>query len=353
MEGIVKVLIVGGTFDRTGGRKSSIIKKLATIAKNSGYVDVCNGGTLKELQAINLEGYDLVFWWADVSNAERKSYPTKETGSVMIVSKVIRPNRTYIDAVARIFKLHGNAVVAIHKDRIPFEFVLIDALGNIWYRGTELEKLVQKIQEFYLWTKGSIRVRSCPVNIKQPQINKELLTRFIELNKEVANKYQKIKGRYFGNISTRCAKMFPTMREKKWILVSARNTDKERITADDMVLARLSDNRVEFIETRKGIKPSVDTPIQLKLYEKFPFVNYMIHGHAFVKGAPYTEHYYPCGDLREFPEVAKIIESEEKERGVINLRNHGFLLYASTLEEVEKLVNSLEFEKSEPIRHLD
>ena len=67
----------------------------------------------------------------------------------------------------------------------------------------------------------------------------------------------------------------------------------------------------------------------------------MIHGHAFIKGTPTTEHYYVCGDLREFDDVQKIIGSTNY--GVINLKNHGFLIYSNDLLVLKNIIEGCDF----------
>jgi ribulose-5-phosphate 4-epimerase/fuculose-1-phosphate aldolase len=96
--------------------------------------------------------------------------------------------------------------------------------------------------------------------------------------------------------STRCFKTFPSIKHNGFIYVSARDTDKSRITVHDMVIVKLYGRQVLFSKQR----PSVDTPVQLKLYETFDSLNYIIHGHAYIEDAPFTKSYFPCGDLREF-----------------------------------------------------
>ncbi len=54
-----------------------------------------------------------------------------------------------------------------------------------------------------------------------------------------------------------------------------------------------------------------------------------------------TSEYYLCGDLRESNEVISIIGSSPV--GCINLKNHGFLLYADSLDNLENLINTLSF----------
>jgi len=88
-------------------------------------------------------------------------------------------------------------------------------------------------------------------------------------------------------------------------------------------------------------KPSVDTPVQLMLYERFKWINYIIHTHAYVKGAKYTENVYPCGCINEYSEIAKKIPQLEKnDKGFsLNLLGHGSL----SLAKVPEYFNSIEF----------
>ena len=68
----------------------------------------------------------------------------------------------------------------------------------------------------------------------------------------------------------------------------------------------------------------------------------MIHGHSYIEDAPFTEDYYPCGDMRELAEIEKTIEGSGND-SIINLKNHGFLIFASSLENLRLLINTIEF----------
>ena len=106
-----------------------------------------------------------------------------------------------------------------------------------------------------------------------------------------------------------------------------------------MVECFTHNEKIKYLGTRK---PSVDTPVQLELYKHLHEVNYMIHGPNEILGAPETENYYPCGDMREVPEILKLIRSIGK-AGMINLKNHGFLIYANTIDQLKTLTDNLEF----------
>lgn len=331
----MSVLLVGGNFGEAP-RSSSVVDKIWNEFSYYDNSKLINGGLLEELPT-NI-GSDLTIWMPNISNENLKQYPIKGIGGVLIVSKVIREGYTMIDAIERIFKMHGNAVIAIIKEN-KFRFKLIDALGNVWYNGFEIVELCQNIKSFYAFTKSAVRCRTNKItlNVKIPK--SFFVDELISINKSLADHIQTSCGeRFFGNLSTRCSKLFPSVRNVG-IYVSPRNMNKEYITSEDMVYCEIgSGTDINYVG---NFKPSVDAPIQLKVYEFKPQINFMIHGHAFVDGAIETEHYYLCGDLREAPDTIKIIG--ENNFGAINLKNHGFLLYSDTLENLKELIKELKF----------
>lgn len=326
----MKILIAGGG---GCGKKSGVINKIkdALCQKEDGDYTVFNGALPD-----NISGNDLVLWMPDISNNEKKNYPVKDKGAVLICSKVMREGYTRLDAVTRIFKMHGNAVIAIYKEPgHPFKFELIDALANIWYSGYDILDLCVSIMKLYKWTKDSIR-NSVPKAVEQETVVLAALDDFIAINRELALKSAAQCGnRYFGNFSTRCTKLFPSHRDDNVIVMSPRNVDKRTLTTDDMVQIVGG----KYLGDRK---PSVDAPVQMAVYEQVPDVRYMIHGHAYVESAPMTNHYFPCGDMREVPETVELLKEGYT---AINLRNHGFLLATKTLDDMAVLQETLNFNK--------
>jgi hypothetical protein len=331
-----KVLIVGGTWDKRGGRKSSVVDILAEEMD----AFTMNGGHVRDLPTDIPAEFDLIIWMPNVSNEETRWYPQKKTGQVLVISKVMRSGYTKADSVSRIFKMHANAVIEIYMWSTRFDFALRDAMANIWRSPTSrITELAEGLMELYRWTKGSLRVRSERVDRQQ---NIHL---FMELNHQIADRVQNSIGeRYFGNISTRCQSMYPGVRAGACILISPRNTDKRHLNVEDMVAVTSSEtSELEPVVNYWGPrKPSVDAPVQLTLFENYPSLNFIIHGHAHVKDAPTTPNYYPCGDLREALELLPMMGDS---CGAINLRNHGFILYSETIEEMITLVDSVEFEE--------
>ncbi len=349
----MKVLVVGGTFDKDGGKQSSVAAQFKDALGAS--VNSVNGGHLGDLEAAGkveyLKPFDVVIWMPNVPNDVVKQYPRKKVGATLICSKVMRDGYTRLDSVGRIFKMHGNAVIEIERDKKngKFGFTLVDALGNNRGSSKSIDEMVVKIQEFVEWSKASVRVRSAQVG----KVDAEILA---ELTKAVAYKVENSSGgRYFGNASTRCSRMFPSARSRSnLIMVSPRNIDKRYIEADDFVYS-FEDPETEETRYFGSRKPSVDTPVQLKIYSKSSCfsrdVNVMIHGHSYIEDWPTTESMLACGDMREAVEIFQLMRHDVKcqrsfsEKGYmgLNLKGHGFLLIADSFESMQALVDGTAF----------
>jgi hypothetical protein len=340
-----KALIIGGDFDDTQPRASSVIYKLRDILNS----EIVNGGSLSDLEtnANDLKGYKLVIWAPNITNEVEKIYPKKDTGSVLICTKVMRENRDFGDAVARVFKMNANAVIAIDSSEKPFKFTLIDALGNVWCSTSDLNELVFKIKEIYVWSSRSIRVNTTKIELTDEELPKVDLTRLCSIVKSIADKVENERGgRYFGNVSTRCGKMFPSYRfGSDVVLMSGRNVPKDRITPEDFVYTTLSPSKSSVLYNGEK-KPSVDTPIQLAMYNHFKNINFLIHGHAYIEGVLYTNKYFPCGDLREFNELKDLLDSNQTTMS-INLKNHGFVIGADNIDRLSAMAELLNFKYRE------
>ena len=64
-------------------------------------------------------------------------------------------------------------------------------------------------------------------------------------------------------------------------LVSRRNVDKTTMSASDFVLVTGNESKVEYFG---DVKPSVDAPIQIRLFNYYEGVCYMVHGHVYGRG---------------------------------------------------------------------
>ena len=329
----MKVCIVGGDIDTE--RPSGVIRKIYAEFSVAHDVTMFNGILPKYIT-----GFDLVLWFPNISNEKEKDYPKKDKGAVLICSKLMHDDVSEADAVSRIFNMQGNAVVTINSMGKSFAFKLVDALGNSWGNTDSIKLLVGNIIDLFIWSKAQKR-KSLIYSDSSISTEIKLELRFIDINTLVADKVQSHLGaRYFGNFSTRCMKLFPCKREGEAYLFSPRNTDKKRINQDDFVLT----TDTYYYGKRK---PSVDAPVQIEIFKRFTNINYMIHGHATIPLVPETLEYYPCGDLREVEEISALFNGGLR---AINLKNHGFLIAAETLDGLEYLANFCEFLPKDIIR---
>jgi hypothetical protein len=331
-----KRLVVGGDWGEVP-EKSSLINELGKFLE----AGVINGGS--DIRRVTDLTANCVIWMPNISNSIPKYYPKKPRGGILICSKVLRfegktLDEAYSDAVSRIFDMHGNAVIALDKRGDKIKFTLIDALGNLWGSTDSVGLLAKAINRFLEWNTKIVRVPSHRLH--------DSLDGLCFVNRLVAQKVENAKGqRYFGNCSTRCSYMFPSMRNEEHIFISKRNVSKEFITPADFVRCSLFADGVTYTGDSK---PSIDAPVQLKVYSELPWVKFMIHGHAYIRGARFTSKYHACGDLNEANEILEL-----RKENAINLRNHGFLIMAADTCELENIVRNSIFEHRELCERLE
>jgi hypothetical protein len=123
-----------------------------------------------------------------------------------------------------------------------------------------------------------------------------------------------------GNASFRCESGFPSFRGKGKIYVTRRNIDKRNLGINSFVAV---EDTPEHVSYYGDDKPSVDTPIQLALYKTLPRINFMIHSHAYIYGAPMTKKIIPCGVLEEIEEILWAIPDGDLNWFFVNLLGHG------------------------------
>lgn len=301
----------------------------------------------------NTKGYNLIIW-------DSESPVKKDKGTVLIC--VSRPDDSIGDSLKKVFQNRANGVIC----PINGVYHLVDALGNLWGKTNDETELLNKVYRLYFWTRLSIRKESIKSESYTPYNSPENspeIRLFCDIIRSVSDKVENERGgRYFGNASTRCSKMFPSIRSRyddksnlfQYVLVSKRNVPKDRIKPEDFVITQFgsSSENVGKVLYYGDDKPSVDTPSQIWLYNEFPNINYIIHGHAYIRSdfldhnlIPKTEKYCSCGDLREVEEIKKVINNKESEFFIVNLINHGFIIATDTLSRMKDIVehNQTEF----------
>lgn len=339
------VLIIGGTFDRNesfydSSRESSVIEKIcnAFFGTEGYFCEWINGGTIFELKEIQFTRYDVIVWMPNISNDEDKILPNiKKVNprAVLISSKrVVEKEYQESDVIGRLLASKSNLGIMITRPEKNYSFKLLDPLGNCFVDTDSIEDLVEcivlRLNELFSMT----RVPSTKIDEEREFT---IDPNFIEFVKYSANEFTKYvnavnPNRLLGNASTRCMFGFPAERQQDRIFVTQRNIDKKLIETDGFVEVSPEFNgSVLYYGDRK---PSVDTPIQVKLFNYYPNINYMVHGHVYIEGAKMTSSKVPCGFLEEFDEVVELYPSSDEEVVVVNLRGHGCLIMTRTVDQL-------------------
>jgi len=360
-----KILFVGGNWDLNGGRKSKVVDEFAKYLPNA---TVYNGGNYNDLNKIleSCVNYDTVIWWANVPNELPKIRNVKDINykTMLVSSKRNIDNKySFQDLLQRSFALKSNLTIEFSKNDNKYNMRLFDPLGNVWYEGLDIKECSKTLLERLAFIKSITREStiSSEENIgalawffnmfkeemyksdNNPEIPEK--KEFLNIVRDYAYKFAeatfqtKDVKRFLGNASFRCPKGFPSFRDGKYIFVSKRNVNKEFIGINEFVPVYIEDGKIYYCGNNK---PSVDTPIQAKLYNLLPNINYMIHSHCYIDGAPYTEKSLPCGAVEEVDEIKDLIKEyydNDYNRNfyLINLLGHGSIMMSKNPEQLKNI----------------
>lgn len=359
----MKVLMVGGTFDYSGGHTSSVFRKLYTSLLrtleqrgrigNDDPVLIYNGGNVRDLPGIMKHTVDahLVLWMPLMPNEIEKTLSDIKKynkGCLLVSSKVNNGRYKHEDLIMRMLNSKSNLMIEINSEEGTVAMRVLDPLGNIFGSATYTsninlvaEFLGHRIDQLMSFTRlESVRHGDMSLPL-------EPVPGYLDLVHAVARQFSQLiprapeaGDRMLGNTSFRCTKGFPSYRDSGGrVYVSRRNVNKEQISMEDFVMADMS----HAIKYWGHHKPSVDTPIQLRLYKVYPKINFMLHGHVYVVGAPFTLTPIPCGSYEESLEIAKVIDAsdsrpnDEVTAAVVNLIGHGFIAMGATLDDLKNL----------------
>ncbi len=347
----MRTLIIGGTWDKDGGKESGLINKIVDVLSDTISMSV-NGGQYDDLQNFlaTVKNFDVVFWFANVSNLLPKVRNVKEINPKCLLVTSKRNDHgeySFTDLINQALSLKANLCVEFREDKYflvtgLYEMRVFDPLGNIWCSWSrDIKYVFGKIYSRLLDLNRFTRQNTVLKNETVPfEVEPEFLS-IIHRNAEVFHtliKPPKVVERFLGNASFRCTNGFPSFRGDNFcIIVSRRNVNKEGITSSDFVPVR--DENQELVAYSDN-KPSVDTPVQVQLYRFFPKINYMLHSHTYIEGAPFTDKAIPCGALDEVPEILKAVIKHwinRDESFCINLKGHGSLVLATDLKYFEQV----------------
>ena len=245
----------------------------------------------------------------------------------------------YLVSIA--LKRRSNLLITYNSNSHGYS--IIDPLGNIFINNDyDVEKVVSTVLIRINELLNFHRVRSeCknPVNYYLTN-NLENTNSFIKIIKEYANIFQDFiisgnENRYLGNASFRCAGGFPSFRNENTIYVSGRNTNKSIMQLKDFIPVELNfENVVRYFGNKK---PSVDSPVQLLLYNYYENVNYILHSHCYIDGAIMIDRIMPCGVLEEFDEIIKVFPNTKQYNFCINTKGHGSIVLAKHVDYLNNI----------------
>lgn len=370
----MKILFVAGSFDIDGGKPSSLANKIYEVMGNNHTVDFHNGGYYDELKTYldSTPNYDSVWWFANVPNDLPKIRDVKEIAPfVMFVASKRNDNNKYStqEIIQRALAQKANLLFEFSKTDSMFNMRVLDPLGCVWADTTDVVDATKKALDRLIYLKSITRQRTEKFDLsnglvlswyfdsfKLPETKSDKVitvpdqSNFIDIIHDYAEIMQtkimpiKDSTRFLGNASLklppqvgRCSKTMPSFMKDNMIFVSRRNVPKRFIEIDDFVPVYMENDKLFYCGDSK---PSVDTPVQIRLYKNLPNIRYMIHFHAYIENAPFTSTAIPCGAVDEANEVLALIDthyqSRELNQYAVNLKGHGAIIMS---DDIEKLKN--------------
>lgn len=367
------------------GTCSGLVAKVFEAMKQYTSNIMCyNGGRYDHLATILDEAgnYDIVFWWPNVDNnlPKIRDIKAKHPNIMLITSKRnINEKYNFGELVQRALMSKSNLVfefsnippivTPVLNGKMYYKIKVFDPLGCVWADTTDVEEAVCKAMERLLYLKSITRQQTIQSDTdkslvlkwyfdqfklddkqadgKIPECNNTDLDTFVEIVKFYAHKFQELMPdgckteRFVGNASIkpkfpqvgRCGKGMPSFKHDGMVWVSKRNVDKQFIDRDCFVPVYLEDGKLYYYGEDK---PSVDSPVQIRLYDALPNIRYMLHSHCYLQTADVTTtKAIPCGAIEEVDEILSCIDDQIGDRTkteyTINILGHGSIVMCADL----------------------
>jgi len=385
-----KILIIGGNFDefrRPSGVILKIYETMMLCIKNNpdlletDEIKYKNGGTFEELAAIannqnpeyDLNKFNIVFWFPNVTDNDLPKLRDLKSinPKIMLINSKRNDNNKYSfqEMLQRSLTVKANLTFEFSKNEDHrYNIRIFDPLGCIYADTTSITSAVYATLKRLAFITKITRQQTTQASedknlimkwyfdqFKQPEYKSDKIIpipdeqKFVDIVRYYAHKFQEFMPhtckteRFIGNASLkpspnelikgRCGKGMPSFRhDNDYIFVSKRNIDKQFIELDNFVPVYLEDDKLYYCGNEK---PSVDTPVQVRLYKALPNINYMLHSHCYIEDAPFTTQAIPCGAIEETDEILKTIDECYNNRNMsvyrINLLGHGSIVMAGDL----------------------
>ncbi len=342
----LKIVVIGGDWNSNGGRTSSYISKLASSMESLGAkITTYNGGYYEDLCKLveqnGLQYFNCICWMANVPNDLPKKIDIKELypKAILVTSKRNNNEYSFQELIRRSLIQKANLTIDFRKAGDIIEARLFDPLGVLWQEYTSdipvfAQKLLSRINELTSLTRQkTVQISEVCVPVPDEKDFFDLIKNYAHIFHELVAPAEGT-NRFLGNSAFRCLRGFPGFRNGTHIFVSRRNVDKRFIGQDSFVAVEFKDDNVYYFGPDK---PSVDTPIQVRLFEKLPNIMYMIHGHVYVDGAPYSRYPISCGALEEVEEIMSYIKDRNTDFFCLNLLGHGFIAMATKVDALKNI----------------
>lgn len=349
--------------------------------------------------------YDVVFWMANVPNELDKVRNVKEINPKVLLVNSKRNDGRYSaqELINRALGQKANLSIEFNRgENGIFNMRLFDPLGVAWYEGESVAELATALNNrlsflITIHRQGTIQSEQTgfsPAALPDIIAFVDLVRNYAEVFHDVIQPAADVK-RFLGNASMRnqntlmqhqsalmqnqstlmqnnfrctkddnfkcakendvkctktndfgytkennfrCTKGFPSFKMGDLIYVSRRNVNKEELSINDFVPVYFDGDEIKYAGPNK---PSVDTPIQLRLYQRLPNINYMIHSHCYVNDAPFTKVSIPCGGLEEVDEVIETLlrnyDSLDQDFYAVNLIGHGNIIMGKTVRHLQNI----------------
>ncbi len=349
-----RALLVGGTFGNNPSHSKLAEEVFNAIKDSQNYINITihNGGRFSDLEkiagSIKSEGYDIIVWMANVPEEHEKIVKNIKVDSptcLLVTSKRNLDGKYSIqDIIYHALNIKSNLVLEIFKatDSDRYGCRILDPLCNCFEDTSDFSKagrtLAARLQQLMWFTR--IRSICAGKNRKIPVEDGflSIIREHAEIFHDCIHPHPEATTRFFGNASFRCESGFPSFKQGNYIYVTRRNVDKRQLDRTAFVPVRVP-VRVpmnHYIEYYGQHKPSVDTPIQVLLYEYYKNAKYMLHSHAYLVGCKFTSKVIPCGNVEEADEITKVVRDKQAVNFGVNLIGHGSILIADNIEFIKR-----------------
>lgn len=344
---MISYIVIGGRFDDIGGRPSGYVRKLyeyLSAMNNSGVL--VNGGTFEDLKGMveyicESAPCKALLWFPDVPNDKEKlvrQIKVRNPKLLLVTSKNNLDRKySFMELIARALQVKANLLVEftdpVHDPK-RIHASVYDPLGNCFSRTEKIEEtavaLMCRLEELAKFTRMSSNGDglSGEAPVTPPEGFVELIRHYGDVFHDIIHPADG--SRFLGNASFRCESGFPSFKTEEGIYVSRRNVDKRSLGAESFVKVRIVTENTIFYDGPN--KPSVDAPIQLRLYRYYTNVRFMLHSHVYIADAPMTRNIVPCGAIEEFYEILDLLPRRDfTGAAYINLRGHGSLIMSDSI----------------------